>query len=161
MQQLADNLAAVGNRSPAFQEYVAEARALLPRHFRGEYGAKLAVLDPATHQPVLGFANTKAAIHAYLREAATADAPQKTKLLASVHPLLRPQPQCSDCHTSTGGLIDFASVGYPPARIDMLTQPMIFQMIQHIAAGQPFYLPGIMPSATPEGGMPATQPANP
>ena len=151
----------MGNRSPAFQQYVADAR-ILPRHFRGEYGAKLALLDPATGQPILGFPGTAPAVQAYLRAAATAGASQKAALLADVHPFRRLEPpHCSDCHTRTGGLIDFAALGYPPARIDMLTQPMIFQMIQHIAAGQPFYLPGILPSANPEPSVPATQPQEP
>jgi hypothetical protein len=92
----------------------------------------------------------------------TATVSQKAALLEDVHPLRRPQtPRCSDCHTRTGGLIDFGALGYPPARIDMLTQPMVFQMIQHIAAGQPFYLPGILPSANPKLSAPATQPTTP
>jgi len=162
LRQLADDIAAVGNRSPAFQQYVADARASLPRHFRGEYGAKVGLLDPATGKPILGFPGTAAAVQAYLRAAPTAGANQKAAMLADVHPFRRPQPpHCSDCHTPTGGLLDFAAVGYPPARIDMLTQPMIFQMIQHIAAGQPFYLPGILPSANPEPSAPATQPQAP
>jgi hypothetical protein len=35
-------------------------------------------------------------------------------------------------------------VGYPPARVEMLTQPVIFRMIEHIASGHPFYLPAFL-----------------
>jgi hypothetical protein len=154
LQQLARDIAAVRYSSPALKGYMADAQALLPHHFRGEYGAKLALLNP-TSQPVLGFPNTQAAVQTYLREAPTAAPARKAELLTAVHPLRRPQPPfCSDCHVRTGGLIDFSAMGYPPARVDMLTQAIIFRMMEHIASGQPFYLPGFI---WPES-QPASQP---
>jgi hypothetical protein len=150
LQQLASDIAAVRPSSPAFQRYVADARAILPRHFRGEYGAKLALLGPAS-QPILGFPDTQAAVQAYLSAAPTASAARKAELLAAVHPRHRPQPpQCLDCHVQAGGLIDFPAVGYPPERVEMLTQDVIFRMIENIAHGTPFYMPGfIRPESQP------------
>jgi len=154
--ELADRLAAERYSSPAFQRWVEEARATLPRHFRGEYGAKLALRDRASNRPVLGYSGTDPAVQAYLREAQTADAARKEQLLAAVHPERRvPTLHCTDCHVIAGGLLDFAAAGYPAARIQMLAQPPIFGMIEHIAAGQPFYLPGFIRPETP----PTTEPA--
>jgi hypothetical protein len=151
LQQLASDTAAVRYGSPAFQRCVADAQAILPRRFRGEYGAKLALLSPATGEPVVDFSDTQAAVQVYLREAPTATATRKAELLAAVHPLRRPQPpHCSDCHVRTGGLIDFAAVGYPPARVEMLTHAVIFRMIENIASGQPFYMPAfVLPESQP------------
>lgn len=148
---LADQLAAERYSSPAFAALVETARTILPRHFRGEYGAKLALLDRATKQPILGYAGTQSATDAYLREAPQADAARRAQLLAAVHPALRtPTLHCTDCHRMPSVLFDFAAAGYPPARIEMLSQPVIFQMIEHIAAGQPFYLPGfVVPTTQP------------
>ncbi len=76
-------------------------------------------------------------------------------LLAAVHPQHGiPTLHCSDCHRATGSLLDFAAAGYPPVRVEMLSQPAIFRMVESIARGYPFYLPGF---ARPES-QPATAP---
>ena len=158
LRQLAEHVAAVRHTSPAFQELLDTARDALPRHFRGEYGAKLALRESPrrpTARPILAHANTQAAVETYFREQATADPARREQLVAAVHPQRRPAAlHCTDCHAAEGGLIDFAAAGYPPARVQMLSQPVIFRMIEHIAAGQPFYLPGFMQP-------PSTQPAPP
>ncbi len=142
LREMADHFAAVRHASPDFQRLVEAAREALPRRFRGEYGAKLALVDRATGGPLLNHPGTEAAVRAYLREADTADESRRATLLAAVHPRRRPQAlHCTDCHRVEKPLLDFAAAGYPPARIDMLTTPVVFRMIEHIASGQPFYLP--------------------
>jgi hypothetical protein len=154
LAELAAHVAAERYDSAAFQRLVEAARATLPRHFRGEYGAKLALQDRVSHRPVLGYPGTEKAIQAYLREAPQADAARREQLLAAVHPDRRvPTLHCTQCHVATGSLLDFAAAGYPPARIEMLSHPAIFGMIEHIAAGQPFYLPGfVQPEPLPTTG---------
>jgi hypothetical protein len=144
LTELAEHVAAVRYDSAAFQQLVDAARTALPRHFRGEYGAKLTLLDRASKGPVLAHSGTEAAVQAYLREAQTADPARKEQLLAAVHPNRRPDTlHCTNCHAA-GGLLDFAAAGYPPARTEALLQPAIFTMIEHIARGQPFQLPGFV-----------------
>jgi hypothetical protein len=155
LTNLANDIAAERYDSPAFATLLETAQATLPRHFRGEYGAKLALRDSASGQPMLAHPDTQEAVRTYLREAASADPQRLQELLAAVHPARRIRSlHCTDCHTATGGLLAFAAAGYPPARIAMLSQPVIFSMIEHIAAGQPFYLPSLV---TPES-VPTTDP---
>jgi len=162
LEQLAQHFAAVRYSSPAFQQRLERARETLPRHFRGEYGGKLALFDRQRNEPVLGHPGTAPAVQAYLREAQTADAAREQQLLAAVHPLRRAQAlHCAECHRSTGSLIDFAAAGYPPARVETLSRPVIFRMIQNIAEGQPFYLPGFVPPAGQPEELPAREPRRP
>jgi hypothetical protein len=145
---LAERVNAVHYASPEFQQIVAEIHATLPLRFRGEYGVKLARRD-ADGRPIFGYPDTAAAIQQYLRAAPIADATRKQALLNTIHAGNRVEPvYCAGCHQSEGGAIDFKAAGYPPARIAMLSQPIIFRMIENIAAGQPFYLPGFV--APPE-----------
>jgi hypothetical protein len=159
LKQLADHTAAVRYSSEAFQQLVEAARSTLPRHFRGEYGAKLTLLDPESQQPVLAERGTEGAVQAYLRESQTAEPGRKQQLLAAVHSNLRADMlHCTECHTAAGGLLDFAAAGYPPARIEALTHAVIFKMIEHIAAGQPFHLPSFVRPLESTPQRPATQP---
>lgn len=147
LAQLAAHLDAVRPGSPAAAQLLDAARDLLPRHFRGEYGAKLALRDRATGAPLLAHPGTAAAVEHYLRAAGSAEPARRAELLAAVHPLRRAAPlHCTDCHRPADPLLDFAAAGYPPARIDMLSRAVIFRMIEQIAAGQPFYLPGFVPT---------------
>jgi hypothetical protein len=162
LTQLAEHVAAVRYDSAAFQQLVETARTTLPRHFRGEYGAKLTLLDPQSQRAVLANPGTEAAIRAFLRESQTAEPARKGQLLGAVHPNLRANTlHCTNCHTATGGLLDFAAAGYPPARREALTQPAIFKMIEHIASGQPFELPGFIRPEEPAATKPVQQPQRP
>ena len=147
LSQLAEHIAAVRYSSPEFLRFVETARQTLPRHFRGEYGAKLAVRG-GDGRPVLGHPGSQQAVERYLREAPFADAARRAELLAALHPLRRQEPaQCGDCHGDGERLIDLHSAGYPAARIEMLSQPLIFRMVESISQGQPFYLPTLIPPA--------------
>jgi mono/diheme cytochrome c family protein len=157
--QLATHVAAVRYDGAEFQQLVEAAHTILPRHFRGEYGSKLALRDRTSNRPLLGFPGAQQAIQTYLRQAPTADQARQEQLLAAVHPDLRvPSLHCTNCHTASGSLLDFAAAGYPPARIQMLSQPGIFTMIEHIASGQPFYLPSFMHPEAPAPSQPTSNP---
>ncbi|HPC23490.1 MAG TPA: hypothetical protein PK920_13525 [Phycisphaerae bacterium] len=159
LTQLAEHVAAVHYSSPAFQQLVETARVTLPRHFRGEYGAKLTLLDTSSQQPVLESPGAEPAIRAYLRESASGDAARLPELWAAIHANRRPQTlHCTDCHTAAGGLLDFAAAGYPAARLEELSRPGVFTMIEHIAGGQPFQLPGFVRPEEPQQSQPAPRP---
>ncbi len=160
LEQLADHIAAVRSDSDAFRDFVEAARSLLPRHFRGEYGAKLALSDRASKRPIVGHPGTEAAVKEYLESAQHGPliAAARDSLLGRVHPLRREKPlHCTDCHRQEGSLIDFAGLGYPPARREALFSPPVFQMIENIAAGRPMHLPQFIAPQASQPESPASQ----
>ncbi|OWY68464.1 hypothetical protein B7486_25955 [cyanobacterium TDX16] len=157
--RLADHFAAVHPASDAFQRLIDEAASSLPRHFRGEYGAKLAIRADGSDSPMLAHPQTDAAVAAYLAAKDTTDDAERERLLKAVHPLRRENAlNCTDCHSREGSLIDFAQLGYPEARIDLLVNPVIFRMIEHIAAGRVFRLPEVVGPEPLPPPMPTTRP---
>ena len=66
LEQLAEHFAAVRAASDAFQSLIEVARSTLPLHFRGEYGAKLALRDPQDRMPQLAHPGTADAVRNYL-----------------------------------------------------------------------------------------------
>ncbi len=157
LERAAEHLAAVRPSSRAFAEFIEVAREAVPRALRGSYGRKLAQVE-AGGRLHLRHPDTEPAVQAYLQEHATADAARRAQLLAAVHPHKRPTAlTCSDCHRQEDSLIDFAQVGYSPGRQRRLFETAVFRMIEHIAAGQPFYLPGVGRPLEPDT-QPASQP---
>ncbi|MBL8879616.1 MAG: hypothetical protein JNG88_10900 [Phycisphaerales bacterium] len=125
-----------------FANALRDATDVVRRLFRGSYGAKLALSFPGG-DPVLGHPNTDAAVREWLANGASATGEQREKMLRAVHPRRRAQThQCSDCHVEQGGLIQFEKLGYPRSRVFALHNSPVFQMIEHIRQGRPFYLPG-------------------
>src|ERR1043166_7078011 len=125
LNELADHLAAYRATSDEFAQLWTSARDILPRHFRGEYGAKLALRDSAG-QPILAHPNTQEAVRAFLERGGTVDKEERAPMLAAADPLKPKKPRhCTDCHTAEGSLISFSKAGYPRARIDALTTPVI------------------------------------
>jgi len=151
LNTLADHFAAVSPGSPMFQTLLSEARDTLPRHFRGEYGAKLAVKNPATGNPILGHPNTDQAVRSYFAQKDRADEQTRKRLLESVHPLRRKEAlSCSDCHRTQDALVNFAGVGFPQARIDALVAPIVVKMIDHLREGSPaFTMPEFIAPKSP------------
>lgn len=146
---LADHVAAIRVESPSFVKLLTSAAEKLPRHFRGEYGAKLAMRD-AGGQPVLGHPDTEALVEEFLRRGASLSAGERGALLEKIHPLRRTEAlRCSDCHVARGGMLDFAGAGYPDARVQTLVNPIVTQMIEHIDQGRVFHFPGFV---RPESG---------
>lgn len=162
LNELARHLAAVRPESDMFQRLLDSARDILPEHFRGEYGAKLALMDPQSKAPRLAHPGSTDAVRRYLAEKDTLTGADREAVLQQVHPLRRPQTlQCTECHRGEGALVDLAALGYPPARVQQLTQPMLMQAIENMASGRSFFMPGFVGnSAVPANETPATtQPA--
>ena len=154
LAQLADHLAAVRVGSDEFLRLLETARKTVPQHFRGEYGAKLALVDAQSKQPRLKHPASEEAVRQYLAQAESLGPADRQAVLARVHPLRRqPTLTCTQCHSPQGGLVNLAAVGYPEARIQALLQPLVMQAIEHVVAGREFYMPGFM---TPPG---ASQPS--
>ncbi len=159
LARIARNLAAPRAGSDEFVQLLHDALKIVEREFRGAYGAKLARLDPASGRPILGHPDTELAVSDWLARGRQADPATREELLAAVHPLRRAEAlTCTACHVQSGGLVNFAALGYPPARVRKLFQPELFEMIENIAAGRPFYLPTFTVPATAP---PTTRPAAP
>lgn len=145
LRDLADHFAAYRVGSAGFEKMLQEAPAVLDRHFRGEYGAKLAMRDPRTLRPILGHPDTKQAVRKWLARTEQTPGDERQAMLAAVHPLRRETPlSCTDCHRAEQSLIDFAALGYPRARVTRFTDSIVFRMIEHINAGRAFNLPQVV-----------------
>ncbi|HPF41359.1 MAG TPA: hypothetical protein P5081_20550 [Phycisphaerae bacterium] len=141
LKQLADHVSAVRATSDEFKLLLVQAREALPRHFRGEYGAKIGMRGVGG-DPILTHPNTEKLIAQYLEQKDTIKGRDRKDLLDRIHPLRRDKPlDCSACHRKTDSLIDFARMGYPPARAKALVDPVVVEMIENINKGVPFHLP--------------------
>jgi hypothetical protein len=142
---LSERLAAVRVASADFRRLLDLSRETVPEHFRGEYGAKLALLDPQTDQPMLAHPQSAAAAREYIENGDALAGAEREKLLSRVHTRRREQTRnCTDCHARHDSVIDLASAGYPDARIEALVRPLVMQAVEHIMRGQPLYLPGFV-----------------
>lgn len=149
LTRLADELEAVRYTSDVFQALVATARVQVPLRFHGQYGAKLALREKSTGQPILGYPETAAAVADFQRRGEAAEAAERDLLLENVHPGQRIDPlRCTTCHRQDEGLLDFRTAGYPPARIASLRTGQVFRAIEDIANGRPLHLPDF---TTPDG----------
>jgi hypothetical protein len=143
LERLAGNIAAVRAGSEAMRNLLDEAREAVRRALRGSYGSKLAWGDARGH-PILGHPGTETAVREWLESGLDSAGDDRERLLSAVHPLRRETAlDCTACHRSEGPLIDFAAAGYPTARVRSLTEPLIFEMIQHIREGRPFFIPTV------------------
>lgn len=156
---LASEISAVRPGSDSLARLVLQARDAVRRAMRGSYGSKLAVRD-SSGKPMLGHPGTEAAVRDWMARGAAASGAAREKLLAAVHPLRRDAAlDCTACHRPSGALVDFAAAGYPASRIHTLTEPMVFEMIQHIREGRLFYIPTLgAPSSQPSASQPASAP---
>lgn len=144
LAQLAEHVAAVRADSDAFPKLLQSAGEIIPRYFRGEYNAKLALAAAGRGgmQPLLGHPGTHDAVRAYLSNTATVEPAQREALLRAVHPLKRDLPlSCGECHRADGGRVDFAALGYAPPRTEALRGGPIFLMIEHIDSGRAMQMP--------------------
>lgn len=158
LARLRDQVAAIHYTSYLFPDAVANVRARLKSHLRGEYGAKLALRD-AGGSPRLAHADTADAARELRALDPEADATQREALVTAVHPQRRAETlDCIACHTTEHALVELQSVGYPPVRINELRGGWVFRAIQHMRDGQTFIMPrfignggggGVLPSAAP------------
>ena len=150
LQAVTDELNAVRYSSDTFKKRLSELPRELPLYFHGEYGAKLALRDPATSKPRLEHTGSEAAVREFLKLGASAEPQERERLLTAVHTERRPQTlECTDCHRQEQSLVDLKTVGYPQRRIESLYEKWIFRAIERINNGEPLYLPGFI---GPRGG---------
>lgn len=141
---LADHLAAVRPESDSFTRLVERARAIVPRHFRGEYGEKLALRD-AQGDPILGHPGAEPLIDEFLDRRESLTQAELDEWETRIHSHRRPATLvCTDCHTQANSLVDLTRVGYPPARVRALYESWVFRMIEHMMEGRPFHLPELV-----------------
>ncbi len=142
LSALAEHLAAVRVTSDEFRRLVKVTRDAVQGHFRGEYGAKLALLEAGARKPFLRNTGNESAVRDFLSQRNALGEEQKKQLLQQIHPQRRnPTLHCTDCHRAQGSLVDFASIGYPPARIQAISSPQVTSAIDHIVEGKEFHLP--------------------
>ncbi len=142
LEHLAGHLAAVSVKGSEFKRLLVLARDTIPRHFRGEYGAKLALADPVSGEPLLGNSSRDPAVVEYLEKRDRLGDEAQKRLLEKVHPTKRdPTLECSQCHTLEGSLVDLAAAGYPEARRRAIVEPIVMQAVENMKAGRPFHIP--------------------
>ena len=142
---LAEHLAAVGVTSEEFVRLVQVARDTVPRHFRGEYAAKMVLVDSGTKKPLLGDPGNEQAVQDYLTRRDGMSEGERTLVLKKIHPQQREQTvRCTECHRTEHALVDLSTLGYPMERIQTLLSPLVMETIEHIVDGRPFHLPGFL-----------------
>jgi len=141
LEQLVEHFEAVRPGSKAYQRLLDETQEIIPRYFRGEYGAKLA-LKAEDGAPILAHPETSDDVAKYLAQGNQLAPEQRDQLLEKIHPLRRDSAyRCTECHSADASLVPFSQLGYPAARIDALSDPIVFEMIENIDAGRPFEMP--------------------
>lgn len=157
LERIADYIEVVRPGSEPLQRLLGDAVAAVRRVFRGSYGAKLA-LRGSDGKPQLGHPGAADAARRWLVNGPNAVGPAREQMLRDVHTARRQAPlACDACHREVGSLIDFASLGYPPVRTQMLFHGPIFEMIRNIGEGRPFRLPSLGGSAA-QPAAPTSQP---
>ncbi len=142
---LGEHLAAVRATSDEFIRLVRVTRDAIQGHFRGEYGAKLALAEPRTKQPLLASLGNKKAVQDFLAHRGPWTTEEKALALKKIHPTRREATlHCTECHRAEGSLVDLPALGYPPARIQAISSPLVTDAIQHVVEGKPFYLPSFL-----------------
>lgn len=143
LTELTRHVRAVRADNERFNQLVDAMLAALPRHFRGEYGAKIALIEMNSHAPVLQHPDSHEAVAEFLRS--PADSPLRNgdgALSQRIHTRRRPSPRtCSDCHAREESILDFQKLGYPTPRVEQLVEPRIMRAIEHMSRGEPLYLP--------------------
>ncbi len=145
LEHLADHLAAVRVQSERFTKLLDVAIKTVPRYFRGEYGAKIALVDPESGRPRLGHPGNEDSVRQYLEQKDVMSDIEKHAILKRIHPLRRdPTLRCEECHQPRGALVDLAALGYPEGRIQDLVQSLIMKMIDNIRTGGSFHMLGFL-----------------
>ena len=132
-------------------------RERIGHHGHGEYGTKIGIPVGTGRR----WAPTEAQQTAIdsLRGSAELRVDERKGLVTTVHErLTKPEVECSLCHTTEGGLLDFEALGYAAARADALRSNTIARQAQAVEAGETFFLPSVLGGADPPGGAPAEDP---
>lgn len=150
LNQLAQHIKAVRQGRAEFRDLLDAALLALPKYFRGEYGAKLA-LRSETGGPLLAHPNTEEAVQRFLAAGSSLDAAERESLIEEFHTLRRSEPRlCHECHRESDSLVPFEKLGYPEPRAKQLYEPNLFQALERIMEGEPLHLPQfVLPGEDP------------
>ncbi len=113
----------------------------------GNYGAKIA--PGIVENNLFSFLKTqkdKAFVDRYIKEQDQLSEQQRSQMKKLVHKDINKKPiECNQCHQEKSPYLPFASLGYPPRRVDELTNTSVVGMIDKY---KEFYIPNFL---TPNG----------
>jgi hypothetical protein len=126
--------------SPVWRRSVESLKGELPSHVRGEYGAKLA-RDPARYAGEFDrLSDLAPRYHKSLRGTA-----ERQTLHQQAHRgIVKEALSCTSCHGGEKSSLDYAALGYGPARSRNLTQLQLANLMQQIRGGERFYIPRLL-----------------
>lgn len=109
----------------------------------GNYGAKVA---PGKQKPgdiaLLHGEKEIAFVERYIAEQDRLKPEQQSQMKRVIHKRVQQEPvQCKGCHREVDPYIPFAELGYPPRRIDELTNVEVVSMIEKF---KKFYIPSLL-----------------
>jgi len=113
----------------------------------GNYGAKIApgIIDSNSFS-FLKTQKDKAFVERYISEQDQLSEQQRSQMKKLVHKNINKKPiECNQCHQEKSPYLPFASLGYPPRRVDELTKSSVVGMIDKY---KEFYIPNFL---TPSG----------
>lgn len=122
-------------------------RSAIGRHGHGEYGAKIG-LPAESGKRWAPNADEQKAIDQLRGPGDALQVDQRKAAVEAVHQRLKkPEVECSLCHNTEAGLIDFAAFGYAPARVKSLRSNTIARQSQSVESGQVFFMPSVLGGA--------------
>lgn len=125
--------------------YTGDSKSKYPTY--GDYGAKIApgVIEGESFS-FLKSAKDKKLVERYLAEEAKLSPQQKSQMKRVIHKRINKKPmECNNCHQQKKPYIPFAELGYPPRRVEELTNTSVVGMIDKY---KKFYIPNFL---TPDG----------
>jgi len=124
--------------SPFWWDALADLKNELPRHVRGEYGAKLVPLSSF----VPDYRQWQDEIKKLAQEYLAADAlDYKANLRRQVHRYLNSEPLlCTACHVTEHGVVEFEGLGYSPSHVASLRHSLLAREMQSIQQGEEFFI---------------------
>ncbi|MGD8590503.1 MAG: hypothetical protein PVG22_16895 [Chromatiales bacterium] len=114
----------------------------------GNYGAKIA---PGTfEESVFTFTKgtSKEIVDAYIKEEKQLSTQKKSQMIEFIHNGISKQPVlCMQCHNREDPYLPYAELGYPPRRIEELTNSEVVGMVEKY---KEFFLPNFVSPSTEE-----------
>lgn len=114
----------------------------------GNYGAKISpgiVSKNSNDKAGFSFLKTekdKAFVERYIKDQDKLSQQQKSQMKKLIHKGINKKPiECNQCHQEDNSYIPFASLGYPPRRVDELTNTSVVGMIDKY---KEFYIPNFL-----------------
>ena len=128
--------------SPVWRRSVEHLKRELPSHVRGEYGAKL-TRDASRYAGE--FERLSDLAPGYNKSARGSG--ERQALHQQAHRgIVKEAVSCTTCHGGDKGSLDYAGLGYGPARARHLSHLQLANLMQQIRSGERFYIPRLLGS---------------